>query len=598
MTAPDNGAAAADASWRRLSPRMLLIHPVNELLQFLPALLGVFLIGRAQENNLPWQIQAGFVVIPIVLGVARYFTTTYRVTPEQLQLRRGLLQRATLTAPIDRVRTVDATAPLLHRLLGLAKVKIGTGAGTPIELNGLPAGEAKRLRGELLHRAHVGSGDAGAIPGRGAGIGAQPGAGPYPETGSYPGTGDPQTDGLPVGRIQPGGFDAGGAQVGGLPAAAPPAAAPPVGGVSSWPAPGGIPQAAPRYAEPETLICSFRPSWVKYAPFTFSGWVAALAVWGFLSQFGSALTRRFAESDAGQSLEAHVLQAAWWLLAIEALMVLVVTITLLSVTSYVLANWGYRLTRHRGGTLHVNRGLLTTRAVSVEEARLRGVSMAEPLLLRLVGAARLEALLTGSAGMSGDSLGRAMLTPPAPTPEVRRVGGDVLRTSAPLTVPLTRHGPAARRRRYTRAVLSGLVIVAVVGVPAWWWGWFGWIQVASLVPLLASPLLGAERYRSLGHAVAGGYLVSRSGVLPRQTNVLLITGVIGWNVQASFFQRRVGLVTLVATTAAGDGSVELVDVPVASAYRLIGELTPQLTRSFPLARFDSGHQPVRALTVT
>lgn len=493
---------------------MLLIHPVNELISFLPALLGVFLLGRAQDDGMPWQIQVAFVVVPVLLGMLRYFTTTYRITPEQLQLRRGLLQRATLTAKIDRVRTVDVTAPLLHRLLGLAKVQIGTGAGSPFELNGLVAADAARLRVELLHRARAERPD-------------------------------------PVGPD---------------------------------------PAAAPAHPEAERVLGAFEPGWIRFAPFTFSGWLVALGIWGFLSQFGSDLIGRVAESAPGRAVEAHLAQAAWWTIAIEALIVLAVLITVLSITAYVLAYWGYRLSRSPGGTLHVHRGLLTTRAVSIEEARVRGVTLAEPMLLRIPGAARLSALLTGSNAVeeAAGATGRAMLTPPAPEPLVRRVGGDVLGTPAPLAVPLVAHGPAARRRRYTRAILGGLVVFALLGLPAWRWDWSTWLLVASVLPLLAAPFLGAQRYRALGHAVADGYLVSRAGVFPRETEVLLISGIIGWNVEASFFQRRVGLVTLVATTAAGVGGVRLTDVPVATAYRLVGGLTPRLSRPYRRGLDGSG----------
>ncbi len=509
-----------EPAWRRLSARMLLIHPVNELISFLPALLGVFLLGRAQDDGMPWQVQVAFVVVPVLLGVLRYLTTTYRITSEQLQLRRGLLQRATLTAKIDRVRTVDVTAPLLHRLLGLAKVQIGTGAGSPFELNGLVAADAARLRVELLDRARVDRPDP---------------AGPDP-----------------------------------VAAAAEP----------------GV----------ERVLGAFEPGWIRFAPFTFSGWLVALGIWGFLSQFGSELIGRVAESAPGRAVEAHLTQAAWWTIAIEALIVLAVLITVLSITAYVLSYWGYRLSRSpsgAGGTLHVQRGLLTTRAVSIEEARVRGVTLAEPMLLRIPGAARLSALLTGSNAIedAAGATGRAMLTPPAPEPLVRRVGGDVLGTPAPLSVPLAAHGPAARRRRYTRAILAGLVVFALVGLPAWRWDWSTWLLVVSALPLLAAPLLGAQRYRSLGHAVADGYLVSRAGVFPRETEVLLISGIIGWNVEASFFQRRVGLVTLVATTAAGAGGVRLTDVPVATAYRLVGGLTPRLSRPYRRDLATAGDYP-------
>ena len=61
------------------------------------------------------------------LGLLRWFTTTYRIGPEQVQLRRGLLRRRVLSVPRDRIRTVDVTAHAMHRLLGLAKVTVGTG---------------------------------------------------------------------------------------------------------------------------------------------------------------------------------------------------------------------------------------------------------------------------------------------------------------------------------------------------------------------------------------------------------------------------------------------------------------------------------------
>jgi hypothetical protein len=59
------------------------------------------------------------------------------------------------------------------------------------------------------------------------------------------------------------------------------------------------------------------------------------------------------------------------------IVVAVLVVTLLSTIGYVLAYWGYRLTRHAGGTLHVARGLLTTRATSIEERRLRGAEIVD-----------------------------------------------------------------------------------------------------------------------------------------------------------------------------------------------------------------------------
>ena len=118
---------APQLEWRRLSARMLLIHPVREVGRFIPAIAGLLIAGRTTGFG-PWWGLVG-VVLVIALSIARWYTTRYRITPTQVELRTGLLNRKTVVVPADRVRTVDVTAPVLHRLLGLAKVDIGTGGG-------------------------------------------------------------------------------------------------------------------------------------------------------------------------------------------------------------------------------------------------------------------------------------------------------------------------------------------------------------------------------------------------------------------------------------------------------------------------------------
>ena len=86
MTAPQ-------IQWRRLSPRMLLVHPAHELLRQLPLLIGSVVLGSATGNQM-WSVAV--LVLLIVFGVARWFTTTYRIDGEQIQRREGVLQRTVL----------------------------------------------------------------------------------------------------------------------------------------------------------------------------------------------------------------------------------------------------------------------------------------------------------------------------------------------------------------------------------------------------------------------------------------------------------------------------------------------------------------------
>jgi putative membrane protein len=105
----------------------------------------------------------------------------------------------------------------------------------------------------------------------------------------------------------------------------------------------------------------------------------------------------------------------------------------------------------------------------------------------------------------------------------------------------------------------------------------------SLVVLLAVPaaaLLARDRATALGHALVEGHVVARSGSLDRQRAALAVRGVIGWNLRASWFQRRAGLSTLVATTAGGHQSVTVLDVPDEAALALAYQAMPDLVGPF------------------
>src|SRR6202008_3424472 len=63
----------ADEGWRRLSARMLLVHPVQELRRAIIPLVVLIVFGRGDRNLWPYAA----VLIVIALGLVRWFTTTY-----------------------------------------------------------------------------------------------------------------------------------------------------------------------------------------------------------------------------------------------------------------------------------------------------------------------------------------------------------------------------------------------------------------------------------------------------------------------------------------------------------------------------------------
>jgi putative membrane protein len=261
---------------------------------------------------------------------------------------------------------------------------------------------------------------------------------------------------------------------------------------------------------------------------------------------------------------------------------LLVFVAVASTVGYLLAYWNFRLTRHSGGTFHVSRGLLTTRATSIDVSRLRGVGISESILMRLVGGARTTAVATGLdvRRNSPGNRGGTVLLPDAPVDEARRVAGEVLRQPDLVAADLLDHGPTARRRRYARA-LGGASLLA--GVFALVWSGLSLPGLGSLLGLVFLPIgaaVATDRARNLGHLVRNGFLVSQSGTLIRRRVILEADAIIGWNIRRSYFQRRAGVATLVATTAAGRQSYQLLDLSLPEVRRVGDSAVPGLLDEF------------------
>jgi putative membrane protein len=513
MTVGSERAADPDPPWRRLSAGMLLVEPVREVMRFIPMLVVLLFAGANNDGGPPWGLIGTGLVI--ALGITRYLTTRYRITPAVVEVRRGLLQRRHLTVPRDRIRTIDVSAHPLQRVLRLVRMDIGTGSSHPqgasVRLDGLPAASAPGLRAELLHHAA----DAPA------------------ERPSAPGGPDGVVDEAPA-------------------------------------------AVATRAGRTEVELSALRARWIALAPATLSGVVTGAVLIGFgfrLMREARLDPRQF--GPVRQVLGFLRGQSVWLDVGLAVAAVLVVVV-LLSVLGYVLSYWGFRLTRHPGGTLQISRGLLTTRSTSITERRLVGVQRREPLVLRWARGARLHAVATGLRRPGGeDSGGSSLLMPPAPVTEVLRIESIVLGDEHLTHAPLAAHGPAARRRRYIRALVGAAAFAAGLAALT------RWAELpASLYPLVVlaavvgGVLLAADRYRNLGHAIVDRHLVVRLGSLHRRRTVVAIDGVVGVTIRQSWFQRRAGLATLIATTAAGAQHYDVPDLPARTAMDVAAALVP------------------------
>jgi putative membrane protein len=322
----------------------------------------------------------------------------------------------------------------------------------------------------------------------------------------------------------------------------------------------------------------WKRSWVRYAPFTLSGVSSIVVVVFFVLQtqfFENGLLTRlpFVEQELTQIEHLPALTLVLW-----SVCILVVAASIVAVVRYLLSYSGFAISRVDRATLHITHGLLHTRQVTLDERRLRGIQLSEPLSLRAVGGAWTHAIMTGIGRQRG---GVALLSPPGPRDEAIRIGMEIVGIEQALTVDLPPHGRRANRRRYTRAATFAAVLAVIalaaqlLGIvsPAVWW--------AFVVIVPGSVLLAWDRYRGLGHALLPGWIVARSGSLNRKRVVLATEGVIGWTIKRSLFQRRAGLATLIATTAAGRHSYSIPDLPFDEAWPLIEAVNDQVRAAAP-----------------
>jgi putative membrane protein len=521
--------------WQRLDARMIAVDSVRLVGALIPLAIAVALRNADAGAVVSTLRTLAFIgAATALLDLWRWSTTWYRVTAARVEVRTGLVSRRHRSMPRDRIRRVDATAKVLHRVFGLAVVTIASGeqsgATDDLKLDAVTTRRAAELRHRLL--------------------------------------GAPTAAGTP------------------------PAGAP---GRSTWV------EAAPGAAGDETVLASLRWRWAPYA---------VLSVWTLVLPALAVAAVVQALSSIGVSVEEvasddRIIDRARELSPVAALALVVATVVLVGVAGallrFVETWWGYRLVREPGGRLRIRRGLLTSRSISLDESRLRGVELAQPVLLRAAGGARLHAVTTGVGEGSGRGESAGALAPAAPIGEVERVAAAVLRDQRAPTdhADLRRHPRAALRRRLTRAALAvGVVALglaaAEVGttdesVPPGAW---------AAIPLVAAGSLAYARasYRSLGHALEDRYLVVRRGALVRRTVALRRTGIIGWTLRSTVFQRRLGLATVVATTAAGRGAYALVDVDADQGLKVAREavpglLDPFLTVAWPAPATTAGPDP-------
>jgi putative membrane protein len=489
-------------TWQRLDRKTIFVAPLMPLLSVLGVVTLIVLV-RGWERVSFWEpaITGGIAVTLFVANAWHWKTTRYRITETHVELHSGMVVRKHRSLPKDRVRAVDMSADVFHRLFGLSVVTIGTGrhvaeSDDELKLESVSAGEAERLRLLLLQKA---------------------------------------------------------------------------------------PEQQHQLVRDGTLS-TFDKSWLRYAPLTFFGFLAVVVLLGGLFQLARIVDIELWETGPMQELFRWYETTPLLLSIAGTAVALLLLTTLLSVLVYAVFYWGFELTRH-DGNFRVQYGLITKRSVSIEEKRLRGVRVDEPLLLRATGGARVKAVATGLGKKKSDDdkweLDADLLLPQAPQAEATKVVAEVLRTTPPPTAaPLRKHPGGAARRLIMWHAIGAAVPAVTLGIlsaldltPNWIWQ-----LLLVLIPIGA--LIGLGEYRGLGHGLAGDFLVVRWGVMPRATVAVQRTGIIGWNIRQTIFQRKARLISVTATIAAGSGAYVVRYADQTDGLRVADSAIPGLLTPF------------------
>ncbi|WP_018640515.1 PH domain-containing protein [Parafrankia elaeagni] len=324
--------------------------------------------------------------------------------------------------------------------------------------------------------------------------------------------------------------------------------------------------------------------WLRYAPLTMWGYAGIGVILGTFFELVDALRINPADIGVLRGIARGITALPLWASIVIPLIVVVAVGAAGGVLALIENWWGFQL-EHADRALRSRRGLFTTRSFWLEKRRLRGLQVAEPVLLRWAGGARLNAIAVGLGNSDDSSISRrSVLLPPAPLAEVHRVAAVVLDESPDVIsrIRLRGHPQAALRRRLgwgiglvmlaeVPLVVLGVVLTEVLLHIAW---------ASALVLLPVAVLAALDAHRSLGHAVDGPYLVTRYGTFLRRTVLIDCAGIIGWRVTQSFFQRRAGLLTISPVVAAGRGAYKVRDVAVADGLEIAEKATPGMMTSF------------------
>ncbi len=505
---------------KRLHPMTLL----QRLLVSLPALAFLLYPALSNPNSEAWfsifiGLVYGFIALPAI--VLQYMRFSYRITPREIVIQSGVLNRKNRSIPLERVQNIQIEQGLLPRLLGTAKVKVETAGSSSTEgvLEYVSLGEAHTIR-QAVRTFKRQQADASASTAPDANVDAGAETAPTsshtdaPDDDPAPTEPGDQIFAMPLGRV--------------------------------------------------LLSGAFRFS-LLYIALIFSGLQ-------FIPADDLILWLQLSQGDL-EGLYA-VAAASPWLTGLLT----VVVAGLLSWFTGILINlnkyYGFRLWLD-GDKLRLRRGLLTLAEGTIPLQKVQTLILRTNPAMRQFGWYALE---VQTVGLDVEEQGHRVVIPFAQKDQILELAQHIRSFELPESFESVSRLTIRRSFvRYNLALVgaTGLLSYLIDWLDTGWLAWTdaGWLL--ALAPLLLG--LAILQYINHGYAIRDDGFFVRRGVFRHYIWVIPIEKYHVFYTTASPFQRRLGLKSLFVDTAgaATFAYPEVVDVRAASADRGLDELVDQ-----------------------
>ncbi len=470
-----------------------------------PLALGLF---GAASGEMRYLVISGFVFVPaVMISIFRYFTLRYRIEAQHLVVTQGLVFRQMRKVPVVRIQNIDLVQNILHRLLGVAEVRIETASGTEPEatLRVLSMDQLETLREAIFaDRKRAVVRPASATDGLSAETPQSPLASDQPHDAAE----------APVLRITIAElFKAGLASNRGL-----------------------------------VMVGIALGAWFQFGDDGYRKQFAYL--YDLLPQDWSLPTM------IGVSIAAFVL--------------VMVLLRLFGIGWYLLRFFGYRLDR-RGDDFRISCGLFTRVSATVPRKRIQFISVHRPMLMRWFGLASIRIETAGGSGEKEDATQSVSKRWFIPVVAESRVAGiiETLRPGLQWQEDELEFQPLAPRAfsRMSRiAIVKALLIGAIGLLVTRPWG-----VAAGIVALPLLLMWARRQARSMRYARTAEGVLFRSGVLNRKISITFFDKIQAMRVDQSPFDRRWSMAKLTVDTAAAGPAGHSISVPFLDAEFALAE---------------------------